>query len=126
MPGLQKVLNMPEYAWIIPEYIWLRLHMPEYIWICLKISKYTWICLNQLDLLLLYFPIFPLVTYFNVYTKIEVTIWRKMKLFDFFQAENSWFVFRFRANIFAGKIWNLLLILRCEATEGWGPWTMLW
>ena len=34
----------------------------------------------------------------------------------FFQAESSWFVFRFRVNIFAGKISNLLLILRCEAT----------
>ena len=34
MPGLHRALNMPEYAWIIPEYVWLCLNRCLYAWIC--------------------------------------------------------------------------------------------
>ena len=32
MPGLHGVLNMPEYAWIIPGYAWLCLNVPKSVW----------------------------------------------------------------------------------------------
>ena len=32
MPGLYRVLNMPEYAWIIPGYAWLCLNVPISEW----------------------------------------------------------------------------------------------
>ena len=32
MAGLYKVLNMPEYAWIIPGYAWLCLNVPKSLW----------------------------------------------------------------------------------------------
>ena len=41
MPGLHRVLNIPKYVWIIPEYAWL----------CLNMSEYTWICPNMLEFL---------------------------------------------------------------------------
>ena len=32
MPGLHRVLNMPEYAWIIPGYAWLSLNVLKSVW----------------------------------------------------------------------------------------------
>ena len=32
MPGLHMISNMPEYAWIVPGYTWLRLNVPKYVW----------------------------------------------------------------------------------------------
>ena len=32
MPGLHMVLNMPEYAWIIPGCAWLCLNVPKSVW----------------------------------------------------------------------------------------------
>ena len=33
MSGLPRVLNMLEYAWIIPGYDWLYLNVPKSVWI---------------------------------------------------------------------------------------------
>ena len=33
MSGKHRVLNMPEYAWIIPGYVWFYLNMPKFVWI---------------------------------------------------------------------------------------------
>ena len=74
-------------------------------------SRYAWICGNMptsawLDLAL-HFPIVILCllervfTYFNVYTKLDVIVWRNMSLFSlrdkiwYFSivAESIWFVF---------------------------------
>ena len=77
MRGLRGALyaNMPEYAWLCLA----NLNMPGYVWICLK---YAWMAF------VLYFPIvIPCLyesvgTYFNVYTKLEVLVWRKIRLFS--------------------------------------------
>ena len=77
MRGLRRALyaNMPEYAWLCLA----NLNMPGYVWICLK---YAWMAF------VLYFPIvIPCLyesvgTYFNVYTKLEVLVWRKIRLFS--------------------------------------------
>ena len=45
MLGLHRVLNMPQYAWIIVEHAWISLNLP----------KYMWVCLNLLEWLLFYF-----------------------------------------------------------------------
>ena len=39
-PELHRVLNMPEYAWIIPEYALLCLNKFEYDWICGNMCEY--------------------------------------------------------------------------------------
>ena len=41
IPALQRVMNIPKYAWIIPKYTWLFLNKCEYAWICDNIHKYT-------------------------------------------------------------------------------------
>ena len=77
MRGLRRALyaNMPEYAWLCLA----NLNMPGYVWICLK---YAWMAF------VLYFPIvIPCLyesvgTYFNVYTKLEVLVWRKIRPFS--------------------------------------------
>ena len=33
IPGLHRVVNMPEYAWIIPGYVWVCLNIPKSVWI---------------------------------------------------------------------------------------------
>ena len=76
MRGLRRALyaNMPEYAWLCLA----NLNMPGYVWVCLK---YAWMAF------VLYFPIvIPCLyesvgTYFNVYTKLEVLVWRKIRPF---------------------------------------------
>ena len=40
IPGLRKLLNVPEYPWIISEYAWLSLNMPEGAWIYQHWSEY--------------------------------------------------------------------------------------
>ena len=81
--------------------------------ICHMIITYSQ-CLNLPEWLLFYFPIVILclfeyvIIYFNVYTKLEVIVWRNKKLFSwrdkiwFFsvKARSIWFVFCFRLNIF--------------------------
>ena len=36
-----RVTQGSEYAWIIPEYAWLRLYMSEYAWICSSMCEYV-------------------------------------------------------------------------------------
>ena len=80
-----RVLNMPgvrqgfEYAWIIFEHAWIFLNMPKYAWMCLNLPEWQ----------MFYFPIFnPLSTwtlgylFLNVYTKLEVIVWRNTRLFS--------------------------------------------
>ena len=69
------------------------------------------------------------VTYFNVYMKLEVIVGRNMRLFPsrdktFFSivAGSIWFVFCFRLNIFIIKISNLLLPLGAERAGGRESW----
>ena len=56
-------------------------------YVCLNMPKYTWICLNLPEWLLFYFIIVMLylleylVTYFNIYTKLQFTIWRNIVYF---------------------------------------------
>ena len=58
------------------------------IWITLIIHEYVWICLNLLESFVLHFPIVILrvlkrvMTYFYVYTKIGITVWKNMRLFS--------------------------------------------
>ena len=72
-----RVLNLPQYAWIIFEHPWICPNMPKYVWVCLNLPKW----------LLFYFPIvIPclleyVVTYFNVFRKLQVIVWRNKRLF---------------------------------------------
>ena len=90
-----KVLNMSvfwiyqssEYAWIIPEYAWLCLNMSEYAWICLKLAEGL---LFYISFVLYLSSLEYVVTYFNVYTKLEGTwsYFPKETKFDLFYS--SW------------------------------------
>ena len=79
---VHRVLKMSEYAWLcLAKYAWICLNMLEYAWICLNLSE-PWMAF------VLYFPfVVPcllerIVTYFKVYTKLQVLVWRKMRLFS--------------------------------------------
>ena len=71
MSGLQRVLNMSEYTWLSD---WICLDLSEYATICANMPKSAWMTIA------LYFPIVipclleSVVTYFNVYTKLEVLV----------------------------------------------------
>ena len=90
MLGLHGVLNMSAYAWIIPEYVWLWLNLPKYVWICPNMPEYVCIGMNMskfmwLALVLQFSTIIPcllecVITYFIIYTKLEVIVWRKVAL----------------------------------------------
>ena len=117
--------------WICQGYtgFWICLIMSG--WICLGMSEYAGICVNMpkspLMAFVLYFPIVipclleGVVTYFNVYTKLEVLFWMKMRLFSWRHA--IWFSscilfgFYFRSNISTSKLLNLLLPFGIEG--GW-------
>ena len=108
-----RVLNKPgfwishgsEYVRVTQgsEYAWICLIMSD--WICLDLSKYAVICTNMPKsawvAFVLYFPIVipclleRVVTYFNVYTKLEVLVWKKMRLFSWRHTIwfNSWMYF---------------------------------
>ena len=90
-------------------------------WICLDLSEYAATCVNMPKsawmAFVLHFPIVisflleRVVTFFNVYTKLEVLVWRKMRLF--FWRHTIWFNscmyfigFCFRLNISTSKISN--------------------
>ena len=64
------ICQAPEYAWIIPEYTWLCLNMSEYAWICLKLAEGL---LFYISFVLYLSSLEYVVTYFNVYTKLEGT-----------------------------------------------------
>ena len=66
-----RVLNMLEYAWLIPEYVWLCLNMPECALICLHLPQ--WLLVLHFSIVI---PCLPkrVVTYFNVYTKLDVRL----------------------------------------------------
>ena len=61
---------------------WIFLDMSEYTGICVNFPKFAWMAF------VLYFPIVipclleSVVSYFNVYTKLEVLVWRKIRLFS--------------------------------------------
>ena len=40
---LHRVLNMSEYAWIIPRYGWLCLNMLRYAWLCQDMCEHAYI-----------------------------------------------------------------------------------
>ena len=71
--GLHRVLNMSEYSWLC---------LAEYAWICLNMPKSAWMAF------VLYFSIVisclleGVVTYFNVYARLEVLVWMKTRLFS--------------------------------------------
>ena len=115
--SFEYVWIIPEYAWIIPGYALISLNMPEYTETCVKIPKCAWMAF------VLHFPIIIpwrlecVVTYFNVYKKLEVIVWRNMSLFSW-RAGYTWFAFCFRLIIFTSKISNLLLPLTVEGVEG--------
>ena len=100
-----RVLNMPGYTGF-----WICLNN---FWTCLNMMKYVWMCLNLPEWLLFYFPIVipclleRIVTYFNVYTKLEVRVkeyhavfLKRQNLIFSVVGQSSSFVFCFRLNIF--------------------------
>ena len=97
MVCIHKVTQGSKYIWIIPEYAWMCLILPGFIWICLNMPEYAWICLNGLCFTFLNFPIsltIPsllehVITYLNVYRRLEVIVWRNMRQFSWI--DNIWF-----------------------------------
>ena len=102
--------------------------MPEYADICVNMPKSAWMAF------VLYFPIViprlieRVLTYFNVYTKLELLVFRKMMLFfvdtkiDFFYSSCNFIAFCLRLNIFTIDISNLLLPLGAKGgmvCESW-------
>ena len=131
-----RVLNMSGLTgfWIclnIPDYVWLN--MPRYAWICRYMREYAQICLNGFCFIFPYCNTSPnwtcaVLTYFNVYTKLELLVFRKMVLLfvdtkiDFFYSSCNFIALCFRLNIFTRKISNLLLSLGAErggVCESW-------
>ena len=101
---------------------WICLDMSEYAGIWVNMPKSAWIAF------VLYFPIVipclleGMVTYFNVFTKLEVLVWMKMRLKFDLVVVSVLFGFYFRLNISTSKISNLLLPLGIEgggACESW-------
>ena len=93
-----KILQGSEYAYIIPEYVWLCLNMPtyagmrEYAKICLDgfLLAIGWIIFGHRDPLstrtcgyLLYYVIY------YVWTKLEVIVWKSVRLFSW--QDKIWF-----------------------------------
>ena len=82
-----RALNMSELTgfWIclsMSDYVWLN--MPGYVWICRYMREYAQICLNGFCFIFPYcntLSTWSVLTYFNVYTKLEVLVLRKMMLF---------------------------------------------
>ena len=60
MTELHKVLNMPEYTWIISEDLWLFLNMFEYAWIYLNVPEWF-----LLYLFLVYLNVWLLISAFT-------------------------------------------------------------
>ena len=94
----RPVLNLPGF-WIRQGYggFWICLIMS--VWICLDMSEYAGICVNMPKsawiAFVLYIPIVipclfeGVVTYFNVFTKLELLVWMKMRLFSW--RDTIWF-----------------------------------
>ena len=102
MPGLHKVLNISEYAWIYNS------------WTCLNIPKYMWINLN-LPEWPLFFPIVIscLLEHVDIYlheclhktksyslNEYEAVFSKRQKLIFSIVAGSVWFGFCFRLNTF--------------------------
>ena len=115
-----------EYAWIF------LICLAEYARICTNMPKSVWTAF------VLYFPVViphfleVVVTYFNVYTKLEVLVWRKMRLFSWRQNlifsivdVSVLFGFCFRLNTFTSKISNLLSVLGADGVGSCESWYML-
>ena len=92
MSRLHRVQNMPEKILNIPEYVWLCLNMSEYACICRNMCKYDSICLNGFCFTFPHFSIRfktptlleDVVHYLNVYRRLEVIVWRNIRLFTIF------------------------------------------
>ena len=76
--GLYRILNMPQYARIIFEHSWICLNMPKYVWVCLNLSEWFLFCFLIVILCLLE----RVVTYFNLYRKLEVIVWMNTRQFS--------------------------------------------
>ena len=131
--NMPLVLNMPGF-WIYQGYtgfiiclnnFWLYLNMLDFVCICLNMPEYTRICINipKSDWMafVLHFPygyitsqVVTAVTYLNVYRRLEVKVWRNMRLFS--SRDKIWFFllqlevfhifcFCFRLNTFRSKIY---------------------
>ena len=104
-------------------------------------SEYAWARLNMLksvriDFILYFLIVIPcllerMVTYFNVYTKLEVFVWKKTRMLTWrnkilifsIVAASILFGFYFKLYISTIKISNILLFL--GADRGWGLWFLI-
>ena len=99
------------------EYSQICRNMPE----CVNMSKSNWMAFVLHFLIVILCLLEHVVTYFNVYTKLEVIVWWNMrllfeetKLIFTVIAGSIWFNFYLKLNIFTSKISNLLLPLGAE------------
>ena len=79
-----RVTQGSEYAWIIPEYAWLYLDMSKYAWISRNVPESAWMAFvfhfSISPFLTIPFLLEHVVTYLNVYRRLEVIVWRNMRL----------------------------------------------
>ena len=87
-----NVLNIPGF-WIYQSYTAFWIYQNN-SWTCLNVHEYTGICVNMpisAWMTVLYLPIVipclpqRAITHFNAYTKLEITVWRNMKLFSWIE-----------------------------------------
>ena len=107
MLELPMVQNMPEYDWILPNYAWICRNMCEYAHICLNGFCFTFT-------IVIHCLLERVLTYFNIYTKLEVIVWENMrwdKVWFSISSWKLWFNFWLKRNIFTRKLSNLLFTL---------------
>ena len=122
MPGLCKVLNMPE-CLKIPKYAWLSLSMPEHVWICHNMPKLPeWIfftfpfCNNLSARTSGYLPQRLNDTRNYSLEEHEAAFLKRQNLFFSTVTGSIWFTFWL--NIFWSKISNLLLPFEANGAGG--------
>ena len=120
-----RVIQDSEYTWIVAAYAKLCLNMSSYAGICLKS---TWIAFALHCLIVISCLLECVITYFNVYWKIDslkkhkaVFLTRQNLIFSIV-AGIIWFNFCFRRNVFTSRISNMLLFLGAEVGGGRESW----
>ena len=93
--GLDRLLNKPEYGWIILKYVWIYLNIREYAGVCVNMP--IWWLLFYISPLQSIINLKVWLLHFNVYMKLEVIaifLTRQNLIFSLV-ARSIWFDFCF-------------------------------
>ena len=112
LSGLHRVLNMPEYAEIIPEYAWFSLNMSEYARKCVNLPESVWKVFVFHALVVVTCLLEQVITYFSKTYSLkedEASSLKRQNLIFSIVAGSVWFALNFRLNVFTSKTSNLVL-----------------